>query len=282
MSIIRDYVSIFLLSAFTLIIFHTGCVSSVIKESVTEKAKNNKIGGELLIHNNPKAGDYAVYKVTTITKKESEKVSDVSTIISTVRYEVKSVKNDELIVVRSTVIDNTEFINNGRKWENYVEKEEIAAAGVPEEYFYLYPDGQIKKVIYVNKNLGINMEYKLAEPGKEGFIKYGIPVKAADIQTGIGVFKTDLITCEQPILVLNKFEEDFLKGYTLKKGNTIVSTYINPEVNFKKLKSHTISKSINHVDTMFRHSYSGTWSAKVYDVKHRIEITEDLVAQGTK
>jgi hypothetical protein len=61
------------------------------------------------------------------------------------------------------------------------------------------------------------MEYKLAEPGKEGFIKYGIPVKSPDIQTDIGVFKAELITCEQPVLVLNKFEEDFLKGYTLEK-----------------------------------------------------------------
>jgi hypothetical protein len=33
---------------------------------------------------------------------------------------------------------------------------------------------------------------------------------------------------------------------------------------------------------MFRHSYSGTWSANVFDVNNSIEIIEDLAAQGTK
>ncbi len=260
-------------------VLFTGCGNAYIKESVESSIKDIKIGGEFILHDNPQEGDYAVYKVMTARKVTGKQTIEMK-MESTVRYEVQSVKKQQIIISKTTTIDKVDTFSNGRIDTFSVSKDIYTRMGMTEEIFYLNSEKMIDKVIFVNKENGIKKEYQKAEPGKEGYFKYSIPVKAADITTASGIFHTEGINCEYPILFLENYEDSKVKGYTLRKGETYAVIFVLPDVKFKKVKSESVTGYQQLDDFMLANGYGG-WIPRNATVSVSLVITEELTGHGS-
>jgi hypothetical protein len=137
----------------------------------------------------------------------------------------------------------------------------------------------IEKVVFINRENSIKKEYQKAEPGKEGYIKYSAPVKAGDITTASGVFHTEQVNCEYPVLFMQKYDDNKVKGYIARKGQTNIAVYLSPDVKFKKVKSETVTGYQQLDDLMFANA--GGWIPRKSTVSVSLVITEELTGQGS-
>ncbi|MBN1499325.1 MAG: hypothetical protein JW982_04190 [Spirochaetes bacterium] len=254
--------------------------NAYIKETLNNTADEVSVGGEFLLHDNPQSGDYAVYKVmTTITTGSTQ--PRIFKMESNDRYEVVSVKQNQITVKISKTAVKVDTYSRG-SLDNYSEEREMySKTGVNEELYYLSSDRQIQKVVFINKTHGVKKEYKKSEPGKEGFLKYSAPEKGENITTPVGSFSTEKLTCEYPILMMKKFDDNKIKGYWVKKGQAEITAYISPDVKFRKVRSVLKSSHDRLIDVMLADG-SGKWIPRKTTSSNTTEITMELIDQGSK
>ncbi len=259
----------------------TACGSSMVRDHIVAKAGEVKIGGDFLLHDNPRKGDYAVYKVSRVETVGTKNPTIIKTE-SIERYEVLSVSKDQTVVsVKKRFTKADSYTERGRLLQYFPERDIYMKTGEDEEIYYLLPGGKIEKVILVNRDNGVTKEYEKAKPGLEGFMKYSDPEAASGISTAAGKFFVSKVTCRYPILTMKKFDDSKVRGYWLKKGQADIVTFVSPNVKFRKVRSEIKSEYDRLVDMVIANT-NGTWFPKKATGHRLTETTEELIEQGTK
>lgn len=221
------------ISLIVIVLLSGGCMSGMIADVVRGSIENTAIGGEFLIHDNPKVGDYAVYKSVYISYSEyAGKVSESYTE-NLIKYEVASVDDKEIVVKLITTPVFSESRSEGKVMFSTKKDEMIDRIGIPVTTYYLDKNGKIKNVLYKNEKLKIDTIFKIANPGNVGYIVYRtVNSGYEEIKTGAGTFKSTPVAYS----VQNS---TVLMGSAVRSINENL-TFVSPKINFRKAASLTL------------------------------------------
>lgn len=220
---------------FAIIAFGSGCMSAMVSSGVQSGVESTAVGGQFLLHDNPKVGDYAVYK--TITRASQTSMGMQIDIKSqyTNRYEITSMNDTGITVKVTSVGDSVDTLVNGQPSKSMTREEIAKNNGTPVMEYNLDKKGNIIGVTYKNEKLGIDTKFKKAEPGGEGFIQYTPVNQSIELKTDAGSFKCNTLT------YTTKTSSNVSAGIMKANAQGINQniTYTNPSVKFAKVASIT-------------------------------------------
>jgi hypothetical protein len=188
-------------------------------EIISDITKNTNIGGEYLIHKNPRVGDFAVYQY--YQKITSGKFTTIN----------EGIKKVEIVSINTGIIVVKESSYPGKNISDY-KKFIRGKAPMSVVLYHLDSKGIIKKATLQMKSFGVNQDFNTVGPGKPGYMKYKKTGKTVKLKTGAGTFRVRAIWyTTQNILNTEAREKDFKIDLDIKTSTSCIS-YINHEIKF--------------------------------------------------
>lgn len=207
-----------------------GCVSGMVASGMKSAAETTAIGGDFLLHKNPKVGDYAVCKFSqkAINKAGGYVIDMLNS--GTRRYEITSIKDGVIVVTMTGKIDSVKMKMNG------VERETPDAgqqAPTITEY-HVDTSGKIKEVWMKNAQYGVNAKFKQANPGENGYISYRYEKKGEKMKVAAGEFDVKPAWFATKVMTqANTFAFD-----ANVDAQQVNISYLNAGVPFQKVVTH--------------------------------------------
>ncbi|MBN2039147.1 MAG: hypothetical protein JW864_03840 [Spirochaetes bacterium] len=188
-------------------------------ELISDVVKNTAVGGEALVHKNPKIGDYAVYKI--FQKFTVGKSDIIQQMIA--KNEIISIKNGIIGIRYSSIpvkdISEYRHVSQFDAADNIIES-------------FINSKGMIIDTYMIVKQMRVHAKFKKASPGEPGYIKYNKINKHLQMKTDAGTFSVQPVWYNTQEVNRTASEIEGTQVDIEHHGTRNSISYINPKIKF--------------------------------------------------
>lgn len=212
----------------------SSCMGGFVKSAMDSTVDSTKFGGQLLLHKNPKVGDFAVHVAQDQSRMNmmgKEMVIDVEREVTTTIFSIK----DGLVGIRMT----TKILKHSATMDGQPQNMPgpDAAANSGRTDFYTDMNGIIKDGYVINEAYGINKKITVAQPGDSEYVTYTkLDQKEKINLSGVGKYATTSQYCVKS----NQFNANLIVAQMDTDSKQYVVEYVSPDVKFLSVMSQNI------------------------------------------
>lgn len=212
----------------------SSCMGGFVKSAMDSTIESTKFGGQLLLHKNPKVGDYAVHVAQDQSRMNmmgKEMVIDIEREVTTTIFSIK----DGLVGIRMT----TKILKHSATMDGQPQNMPgpDAAANSGRTDFYTDMNGIIKDGYIINEAYGINKKITVAQPGDPEYVTYAKLDQKEKINLGgVGTYATTAQYCVKS----NQFKTNLAVAQMDTDSKQYVVEYVSPDVKFLSVMSQNI------------------------------------------